>query len=194
VLCSHPQWRRRFDASCTTAQCRCPEWSIIATSLHGQCRCPEWSIIATSLHGQCRCPEWSIIATSLHGRDCWEVRKRWLYKLDPERSTAPWCEEEDAALIQQHALHSDKWSIIAKSLHGRNRRLRRPVSLAPQARPQRDEARQKRRECECARSAALEYVRGRSDASVSALLRAARGEIIDPRHFIDEVEPTIGLA
>ncbi|CAH8356394.1 unnamed protein product [Eruca vesicaria subsp. sativa] len=62
---------------------------------------------------------WSSMARSIPGRSGKSCRLRWCNQLDPSLKRNPFTEVEDEAIIRAHAIHGNKWSIIAKLLPGR---------------------------------------------------------------------------
>ncbi|CAN7113306.1 unnamed protein product [Brassica rapa subsp. narinosa] len=62
---------------------------------------------------------WSLMARSIPGRSGKSCRLRWCNQLDPSLKRNPFTEVEDEAIITAHAIHGNKWSIIAKLLPGR---------------------------------------------------------------------------
>lgn len=63
---------------------------------------------------------WKKIAESFPDRTEVQCLHRWQKVLDPELIKGPWTQEEDDAIIQKvKELGPTKWSIIARSLHGR---------------------------------------------------------------------------
>ncbi|CAM9377765.1 unnamed protein product [Choristocarpus tenellus] len=69
--------------------------------------------------------KWSIIASKLKSEDGKQtrvgkqIRERYLNHLDPDLKKGPWTEEEERILVQQHAIHDNKWVLIGKALQGR---------------------------------------------------------------------------
>ncbi|XP_056845753.1 transcription factor MYB1 [Raphanus sativus] len=62
---------------------------------------------------------WSSMARSIPGRSGKSCRLRWCNQLDPSLKRNPFTEVEDEAIITAHAIHGNKWSVIAKLLPGR---------------------------------------------------------------------------
>ncbi|KAF8075463.1 hypothetical protein N665_1092s0014 [Sinapis alba] len=62
---------------------------------------------------------WSLMARSIPGRSGKSCRLRWCNQLDPSLKRNPFTEVEDEAIITAHAIHGNKWSVIAKLLPGR---------------------------------------------------------------------------
>ncbi|PKA46096.1 Transcription factor MYB44 [Apostasia shenzhenica] len=62
---------------------------------------------------------WSLIARGVPGRSGKSCRLRWCNQLDPHVKRKPFTEEEDQIIIAAHALHGNKWAVIARLLDGR---------------------------------------------------------------------------
>ena len=56
------------------------------------------------------------MSTSRSGKQC---RERWLNHLNPEIKKGAWTNEEDEMLVELHTNFGNRWSEIAKHLHGR---------------------------------------------------------------------------
>ncbi|KQK10639.1 hypothetical protein BRADI_2g55303v3 [Brachypodium distachyon] len=65
--------------------------------------------------------KWAAIVKHLPGRIGKQCRARWMNHLRPElKKDAPWTEEDDKALIQEHMTLGNRWSEIARHLPGRS--------------------------------------------------------------------------
>ncbi|CAI5507257.1 unnamed protein product [Closterium sp. Naga37s-1] len=62
---------------------------------------------------------WSAIAAGIPGRPGKSCRLRWCNQLDPTLRRGQFSLEEDARIITAHAIHGNKWALIAKNLPGR---------------------------------------------------------------------------
>ncbi|KAK6922814.1 hypothetical protein RJ641_011118 [Dillenia turbinata] len=62
---------------------------------------------------------WNSIAEKLEGRSGKSCRLRWFNQLNPEINKNPFTDEEEERLLAAHALHGNKWALIAKFLPGR---------------------------------------------------------------------------
>lgn len=62
---------------------------------------------------------WSLISKGIPGRSGKSCRLRWCNQLSPQVEHRPFTSEEDAAIIDAHALHGNKWATIARLLPGR---------------------------------------------------------------------------
>lgn len=63
---------------------------------------------------------WNVISIELVGRTGKQCRERWLNHLRPDIRKGGWTEEEDRIIIQEQRRHGNKWSYIARKLHGRS--------------------------------------------------------------------------
>nr|XP_043631265.1 transcription factor MYB1-like [Erigeron canadensis] len=62
---------------------------------------------------------WGMIARGIPGRSGKSCRLRWCNQLDPSLQRNPFSDAEDRIIIEAHAIHGNKWSVIAKLLQGR---------------------------------------------------------------------------
>lgn len=62
---------------------------------------------------------WTLISKGIPGRSGKSCRLRWCNQLSPQVEHRPFTPSEDAAILQAHALHGNKWATIARSLPGR---------------------------------------------------------------------------
>ncbi|VVA96961.1 unnamed protein product [Arabis nemorensis] len=62
---------------------------------------------------------WSLMARSIPGRSGKSCRLRWCNQLDPSVKRNSFTDVEDQAIIAAHAIHGNKWAVIAKLLPGR---------------------------------------------------------------------------
>ncbi|XVF24157.1 hypothetical protein REPUB_Repub13aG0103000 [Reevesia pubescens] len=63
--------------------------------------------------------DWSMISSGIPGRSGKSCRLRWCNQLSPSVQHRPFTPAEDAAIIQAHAVHGNKWATIARLLPGR---------------------------------------------------------------------------
>mmetsp|Transcript_11805 Transcript_11805/g.36013 ORF Transcript_11805/g.36013 Transcript_11805/m.36013 type:complete len:262 (+) Transcript_11805:70-855(+) len=62
---------------------------------------------------------WTVIANKIPARTGKQARERWLNQLSPDVKRKGWTPEEDRIIVEAHAQYGNKWSMIAKLLHGR---------------------------------------------------------------------------
>ncbi|KFK38309.1 hypothetical protein AALP_AA3G097200 [Arabis alpina] len=80
---------------------------------------PEEDEVLAKLVEKFGARNWSLIARSIPGRSGKSCRLRWCNQLDPSVKRNSFTEVEDQAIIAAHAIHGNKWAIIAKLLPGR---------------------------------------------------------------------------
>ncbi|KAL6581236.1 hypothetical protein OROMI_007159 [Orobanche minor] len=62
---------------------------------------------------------WTSLSTGIPGRSGKSCRLRWCNQLSPAVQHRPFTEEEEAVVLQAHALHGNRWATIARLLPGR---------------------------------------------------------------------------
>lgn len=62
---------------------------------------------------------WSLISKGINGRSGKSCRLRWCNQLSPQVEHRPFSPAEDAAIVEAHAKHGNKWATIARYLQGR---------------------------------------------------------------------------
>ncbi|GLJ17043.1 hypothetical protein SUGI_0294850 [Cryptomeria japonica] len=62
---------------------------------------------------------WSLISKGISGRSGKSCRLRWCNQLSPQVEHRPFTPAEDAAIVEAHAKHGNKWATIARYLQGR---------------------------------------------------------------------------
>ncbi|GAV65472.1 Myb_DNA-bind_6 domain-containing protein [Cephalotus follicularis] len=80
---------------------------------------PEEDAILSQLVSKFGARNWSLIARGISGRSGKSCRLRWCNQLDPAVKRKPFTDEEDRIIIQAHAIHGNKWAVIARLLCGR---------------------------------------------------------------------------
>ncbi|XP_074308171.1 transcription factor MYB1-like [Silene latifolia] len=80
---------------------------------------PEEDAILSELVAKFGARNWNLMARGIPGRSGKSCRLRWCNQLDPSLKRKPFTEEEDRILITSHAIHGNKWCVIAKLLPGR---------------------------------------------------------------------------
>uniref|UniRef100_A0A1J3DTQ1 Transcription factor MYB44 n=1 Tax=Noccaea caerulescens TaxID=107243 RepID=A0A1J3DTQ1_NOCCA len=79
----------------------------------------EEDAVLTKLVNKLGPRNWSLIARGIPGRSGKSCRLRWCNQLDPCLKRKPFSDEEDHMIISAHAIHGNKWAVIAKMLPGR---------------------------------------------------------------------------
>ncbi|EOA24165.1 hypothetical protein CARUB_v10017397mg [Capsella rubella] len=79
----------------------------------------EEDAVLTKLVSKLGARNWSLIARGIPGRSGKSCRLRWCNQLDPSLKRKPFSDEEDRMIISAHAIHGNKWAVIAKMLSGR---------------------------------------------------------------------------
>ncbi|KAJ4891998.1 myb domain protein 25 [Raphanus sativus] len=79
----------------------------------------EQDAVLTRLVKKLGARNWTLIARGIPGRSGKSCRLRWCNQLDPCLKRKPFTEEEENLLMSAHAVHGNKWSVIAKLLPGR---------------------------------------------------------------------------
>ncbi|KAE8689745.1 Transcription factor MYB44 [Hibiscus syriacus] len=80
---------------------------------------PEEDAILSELVSKFGARNWSLIARGIAGRSGKSCRLRWCNQLDPAVKRKPFTNEEDQMIISAHAVHGNKWAVIARLLPGR---------------------------------------------------------------------------
>ncbi|KAK9064711.1 hypothetical protein SSX86_016093 [Deinandra increscens subsp. villosa] len=80
---------------------------------------PEEDVILSELVSKFGARNWSLIARGIPGRSGKSCRLRWCNQLDPTVERKPFTDAEDRIIIKAHAIHGNKWALIAKFLQGR---------------------------------------------------------------------------
>ncbi|KAI3705084.1 hypothetical protein L1987_75316 [Smallanthus sonchifolius] len=80
---------------------------------------PEEDLILSELVSKFGARNWSLIARGIPGRSGKSCRLRWCNQLDPTVQRKPFTDAEDRIIINAHAIHGNKWALIAKLLQGR---------------------------------------------------------------------------
>ncbi|KAJ0258709.1 Transcription factor MYB25 [Hirschfeldia incana] len=79
----------------------------------------EQDAVLTRLVNKLGPRNWTLIARGIPGRSGKSCRLRWCNQLDPCLKRKPFTEEEENVLMSAHAVHGNKWCVIAKLLPGR---------------------------------------------------------------------------
>ncbi|EOA27295.1 hypothetical protein CARUB_v10023414mg [Capsella rubella] len=80
---------------------------------------PEQDAALTRLVTKCGPRNWTLISRGIPGRSGKSCRLRWCNQLDPCLKKKPFSDEEDHMIMSAHAVHGNKWAVIAKLLPGR---------------------------------------------------------------------------
>ncbi|KAJ9180633.1 hypothetical protein P3X46_008849 [Hevea brasiliensis] len=80
---------------------------------------PEEDAILSRLVSKFGARNWSLIARGIAGRSGKSCRLRWCNQLDPAVKRKPFTDEEDHIIAAAHAVHGNKWAVIARLLPGR---------------------------------------------------------------------------
>ncbi|XP_071734481.1 transcription factor MYB1-like [Rutidosis leptorrhynchoides] len=80
---------------------------------------PEEDVILGDLVAKFGARNWGLIARGIPGRSGKSCRLRWCNQLDPALERKPFTEAEDRIIVEAHAIHGNKWAVIAKLLRGR---------------------------------------------------------------------------
>ncbi|KAE8697725.1 Transcription factor MYB44 [Hibiscus syriacus] len=80
---------------------------------------PEEDATLSELVSKFGARNWSLIARGIAGRSGKSCRLRWCNQLDPAVKRRPFTDEEDRLIISAHAVHGNKWAVIARLLPGR---------------------------------------------------------------------------
>ncbi|XP_044494395.1 transcription factor MYB1-like [Mangifera indica] len=80
---------------------------------------PQEDTILSNLISKFGARNWSLIARGISGRSGKSCRLRWCNQLDPAVKRKPFTDEEDQIIITAHAIHGNKWAVIARLLPGR---------------------------------------------------------------------------
>ncbi|CAF1808271.1 BnaC04g05500D [Brassica napus] len=79
----------------------------------------EQDAVLTRLVNKLGPRNWTLISRGIPGRSGKSCRLRWCNQLDPCLKRKPFTDEEENLLMSAHAVHGNKWSVIAKLLPGR---------------------------------------------------------------------------
>nr|QWQ79396.1 MYB37 [Zanthoxylum armatum] len=80
---------------------------------------PEEDRVLSELVSKFGARNWSLIARGIEGRSGKSCRLRWCNQLDPAVKRKPFTDEEDRIITAAHAVHGNKWAVIARLLPGR---------------------------------------------------------------------------
>ncbi|XP_076903702.1 transcription factor MYB25-like [Bidens hawaiensis] len=79
----------------------------------------EEDVVLSELVARFGARNWTLIARRVPGRSGKSCRLRWCNQLDPSLERKPFTDKEDNIIIKAHAVHGNKWALIAKFLQGR---------------------------------------------------------------------------
>ncbi|CAH8314456.1 unnamed protein product [Eruca vesicaria subsp. sativa] len=79
----------------------------------------EQDAVLTRLVSKLGPKNWTLIARGIPGRSGKSCRLRWCNQLDPCLKRKPFTDEEENLIMSAHAVHGNKWCVIAKLLPGR---------------------------------------------------------------------------
>ncbi|CAH2058684.1 unnamed protein product [Thlaspi arvense] len=80
---------------------------------------PDQDAVLTRLVNKLGPKNWTMISRGIPGRSGKSCRLRWCNQLDPCLKRKPFTDEEDNLIMSAHAVHGNKWSVLAKLLPGR---------------------------------------------------------------------------
>ncbi|CAN8317389.1 unnamed protein product [Cochlearia groenlandica] len=80
---------------------------------------PDQDAVLTRLVSKLGPRNWTLISRGIPGRSGKSCRLRWCNQLDPCLKRKPFTDEEERMIMSAHAVHGNKWCVIAKLLPGR---------------------------------------------------------------------------